>query len=222
MASRTCGKRLARPGMEQQRLVVDDQVLVEREPAGAGNVDRRVDAEDAVGDFVDRGRVADVDGVMLRSFALDKGSGGCVTAEEGCAASPIATAAAASDSHWSLSASASSGNQEWTRAGRAARTAASPREGRERPPGRSAPDAPRRSGGDARRARGSAAPRAPTSAARARSSGGAQPCVRARAREAFGARRRRLRKSRVQAAARARRHGRRRRRTRQSSEGKCL
>ncbi len=42
--------------MEQQRRVVDDQVLVEIELIGdAGNGDRRVDAVDAIGDLVNVG-----------------------------------------------------------------------------------------------------------------------------------------------------------------------
>jgi hypothetical protein len=42
--------------MEQQRLVVVDQVLVEREMSDvARQRDRRVDPVDAVGDFVDVG-----------------------------------------------------------------------------------------------------------------------------------------------------------------------
>src|SRR3546814_10090329 len=47
-----------RAGVEQQRLVVEDQVLVEAEAAGHGaRRHRYADAVDAVGDFVDAGVV---------------------------------------------------------------------------------------------------------------------------------------------------------------------
>jgi len=39
--------------VEQQRLVIDEQILVEVERQAAGQVDRGVDAVGAVGDLVD-------------------------------------------------------------------------------------------------------------------------------------------------------------------------
>jgi hypothetical protein len=47
-------EHLARTGVEDQRLVIDDEVLVEREPTGHAP-DRRVDAVDAILDLVDLG-----------------------------------------------------------------------------------------------------------------------------------------------------------------------
>jgi hypothetical protein len=46
--------------MEQQRLLVVDQVLVERERHLAGQAHGRVDAVDALGDFVEVGAGLDV------------------------------------------------------------------------------------------------------------------------------------------------------------------
>ncbi len=45
----------ARTGVEEERLVVDQQVLVEAEALAVGEVDRGVDAVDAVADLVDVG-----------------------------------------------------------------------------------------------------------------------------------------------------------------------
>ena len=52
-ASDTSGKELAGTGVEQQRFVVDDEVLVEGEPAGGGLGDERRQAVDTFGDFMD-------------------------------------------------------------------------------------------------------------------------------------------------------------------------
>jgi hypothetical protein len=46
--------------VEEERLVVGDQVLVEVEVRAAGNLDRRVDAVDAGGDFVEVGAAGGV------------------------------------------------------------------------------------------------------------------------------------------------------------------
>jgi hypothetical protein len=45
-------KHLAKPGMEQQRFIVRDEVLVEREPASTRENDGCIDAINPVGNFM--------------------------------------------------------------------------------------------------------------------------------------------------------------------------
>src|SRR5262249_33177888 len=68
-AARTCGNIRRLPGVEQQRLVVDDEILIVRNAAAGNRVDGRTDTENAVSDFVDRGFTSDLRGHRLGSLS---------------------------------------------------------------------------------------------------------------------------------------------------------